>query len=119
VLTVRDPWAHLIVAGEKRIENRTWSTRYRGPVWIHSGAMYDERAFDWCRGKGIELPDPDDLPGGIIGQVELIDCVPVRDLPTKLHRHWSAEGPVCWIVNCPERLKTPIDCRGKLGLWRF
>jgi hypothetical protein len=36
ILSVRQPWAALIVSGHKDIENRTWSTRYRGPVLIHA-----------------------------------------------------------------------------------
>jgi hypothetical protein len=35
-LSIRQPWASLIVAGYKDIENRSWRTSYRGPVLIHS-----------------------------------------------------------------------------------
>ena len=38
VLSVRQPWASLLVRGVKDIENRTWSTTYRGPVLIHACA---------------------------------------------------------------------------------
>lgn len=31
-LTIKQPWASLIVHGIKDIENRTWRTDYRGPV---------------------------------------------------------------------------------------
>ena len=31
ILSVRQPWAWLIVAGHKDIENRKWRTSYRGP----------------------------------------------------------------------------------------
>lgn len=37
-LTVRQPWASLIVRGGKDIENRNWATRYTGLVAIHSSA---------------------------------------------------------------------------------
>jgi hypothetical protein len=36
-LTICQPYAHLIVRGEKRVENRTWPTRYTGPLAIHAG----------------------------------------------------------------------------------
>jgi hypothetical protein len=120
VLTVRDPWAHLIITGEKFIENRTWSTPHRGRLWIHAGSTYDYDDFDCCRAHGIEVPDPDELPGGIIGSVELIDCRVLDDLPSQRHgQHWSAEGPICWILQDPVRLAKPIDCRGRLGVWRY
>ncbi|WP_206002040.1 ASCH domain-containing protein [Paraburkholderia aromaticivorans] len=43
-LSIRQPWAWLIVKGHKDIENRTWSTRFRGRVLIHAGARL------WCLG---------------------------------------------------------------------
>jgi hypothetical protein len=35
-LTIRQPWAWLIVHGHKDLENRTWCTSYRGPLLIHA-----------------------------------------------------------------------------------
>ena len=35
-LTVKQPWASLLVAGIKTVENRTWTTKYRGPLAIHA-----------------------------------------------------------------------------------
>lgn len=37
-LSIRQPWAWLIANGHKDIENRSWHTRYRGPVLIHASA---------------------------------------------------------------------------------
>jgi hypothetical protein len=37
IITIKQPWAHLIVAGTKNIENRNWPTNYRGPVLVHAG----------------------------------------------------------------------------------
>ena len=34
VLTVKQPWASLIVHGIKDIENRSWKTNFRGRVLI-------------------------------------------------------------------------------------
>lgn len=34
-LSIRQPWAHLIIHGGKRIENRSWNTKHRGPIFIH------------------------------------------------------------------------------------
>ena len=35
-ITIKQPWASLIVAGIKDIENRTWKTSFRGRVLIHA-----------------------------------------------------------------------------------
>jgi hypothetical protein len=38
VLSVRQPYASLLVRGIKRFESRTWSTDYRGPLLIHASS---------------------------------------------------------------------------------
>jgi hypothetical protein len=35
-LSMHQPWASLLVMGFKRFEGREWSTKFRGPLWIHS-----------------------------------------------------------------------------------
>ena len=36
VLTLTQPWATLVAIGAKKIETRSWSTSYRGPLAIHA-----------------------------------------------------------------------------------
>ena len=40
VITIRQPYAELIARGVKRVENRTWSSKYRGPLAIHAGTAF-------------------------------------------------------------------------------
>ena len=47
-LSVRQPWAELILLGRKTIEVRSWTTAYRGMIWLHVGKVSDpelERMF--------------------------------------------------------------------------
>lgn len=44
-LSVRQPWAWLILHAGKDIENRTWRTRYRGPLLIHASKAIDTVAY--------------------------------------------------------------------------
>ena len=37
-LTLSQPYATLLALGQKRIETRSWSTSFRGPLLIHAGA---------------------------------------------------------------------------------
>jgi hypothetical protein len=77
-LSIKQPWAALVVAGVKSIEVRTWPTRIRGRVLIHAARLADERPEGWHRVTDDirELAEPG---GGIIGAAELIDCVPYRN----------------------------------------
>lgn len=87
-LSIRQPWAWAIIHAGKDIENRTWSARHRGRFFVHaakgmSHGEYDDAAEDIHRivGKWI-VPHFDELQrGGIIGSVELIDCVTASDSP--------------------------------------
>jgi hypothetical protein len=90
ILAVRQPWAGLVVQGDKDIENRRWRTRYRGPVLIHSSQRPDAvTADDIKRQFGIELDYNDLLLGGIVGMTEIVDCV--RDSKSRWAQahHWQ------------------------------
>ncbi|MBU2701121.1 hypothetical protein Ga0466249_002232 [Sporomusaceae bacterium BoRhaA] len=39
-ITILQPWASLIACGEKKIETRSWATKYRGPIAIHAGKSW-------------------------------------------------------------------------------
>ena len=72
-LTIRQPWASLIICGEKDVENRTWTIRYRGVVAIHAGQRFDRDLQPWQRSIVARI---DDFPrGAIIGVVELMNVI--------------------------------------------
>ena len=108
-LSVRTPWAWLIVAGYKDVENRTWTTDYRGPLLIHAGYTQSPEGYAFAERQGIAVPE--DLPrGGIIGIAELTEVTDRSDSP------WYAPGHYAWHMASPKPLPlTP--CRGRLGLF--
>lgn len=77
-LSIREPWASLIVLGIKRVENRSWGTKYRGPLLIHAANKFDRDGWDWVlqNAKRLGYPQilhfpPPFMKGGIIGVAEL------------------------------------------------
>lgn len=89
-ISIRQPWAWLIVNGYKDIENRSWRTKYRGPVLIH--ASQGVKSIEYVRAcnlihqklreHGIPLPPIDQLQtGGIVGIATITDCVEESDSP--------------------------------------
>lgn len=79
-ISVRQPWAWLIIHGGKDIENRDWPTKVRGRVLIHAakGMTEDEYHDAWVMARGVEsIPPVAGMlhRGGIIGSVEIVDCV--------------------------------------------
>ncbi len=108
-LSVRQPFAWAIVHGGKDVENRSWATSYWGPVLIHAGMRWhDVTPAMLARRMGVQVPA--DLPrGGIIGRVEIVDCVESSESP------WF-EGPYGFVLTDPR----PLPFRplvGKLGFF--
>ena len=105
-LSVRQPWADLIVGGRKDVENRSWTTRHRGLLAIHAAGKID---LAGCREYGI---DPGELvTSAIVGTVELIDIV--RNSKSR----WADEDAFHWLLSEARRLKRPIPYSGALRLW--
>lgn len=84
-LCIRQPWAWLIVHAGKTIENRDWPTAKRGRVLVHASKQMTRReyaeVFEYLENvhglaAAAKLPKFEDLPrGGIVGMVEIVDCV--------------------------------------------
>lgn len=73
-LSLKQPWAALVVAGLKSIEIRAWSTERRGRFYIHASKIADARKEAWTHvPKG--LMKRAQLAGGLIGSVEITGCV--------------------------------------------
>jgi hypothetical protein len=103
-LTLYEPWASLVAAGEKRIETRSWPTDYRGPLAIHASkkltgndlhfAILAIEDFDVLPERSAYLSDEPkvkdafaDTRGCVIATAMLAACLPIRDA-WKSHRLW-------------------------------
>jgi ASCH domain len=110
-LSVRQPWAWAIIRAGKDTENRTWATKYRGPLLIHAGLRMDD---DDCLALSDRIGEtalPEEVPlGGIVGVVDLVDCV------QNSRSRWAVIGLWHWVLANPKPL--PFRAlRGRLGLW--
>ncbi len=135
-LSVRQPWAWLIMYAGKDVENRSWRTDYRGEILIHAGKRWDNDirvgtkniylyalenllddhglSFDFLKrwaaaNKRQTLADAFQL-GGVIGKVEIVDCVQNHE------SQWAVDGQWHWVLANPQ----PLDfylCKGRLGLF--
>jgi hypothetical protein len=96
-LSIRQPWAWAIINAGKDIENRSWSTKYRGPVCIHAAkGMTDS---EWCDAmdfidkalpvtrqgqfgrRASAIHSAEAKRGGIIGVADIVDCVDASESP--------------------------------------
>lgn len=115
-ITVCQPYASAIIAGPKRVENRTRPWSFRGRLLIHAGksmkfmgTLTALELADWPEYDESKL-----IFGAILGSVEVYDCVELR---TPMRDDVWACGPYCLLLRAPEQLKKPIPYRGALGLF--
>ena len=118
-LSIRQPWAWLILNAGKNVENRTWPTRFRGWFLIHAskGMTRDEYedAMNWVVTNGritlnFHEPKFEELQrGGIVGMAKLGNCVTGSDSP------WFC-GPYGFMLD--EVIQLPFrPLKGALGFF--
>ena len=148
VLTLSQPWATLVAIGAKRIETRSWATKYRGPLLIHAaaglgpvggvlglGAQCSVEPF-WGVLHAADYMRSDMLPrGAIVAVAELVSVIPTEILNrqgswiidtdtwsmTDQERAFGdyTPGRYAWLLSDVQALPTPIPVKGQLGLWEY
>lgn len=123
-LSIRQPWAWAIINAGKDIENRDWSTKWRGPICIHAAKGITEAEYNgFIRTihtvsltrpfpPGERVPDQAALQrGGIIGTAEIVDCVMESKSPWFFGRYG-------FVLANPKPVEF-IPCRGALGFFNW
>jgi hypothetical protein len=144
-ITLTQPWATLVAIGDKRIETRSWPTKYRGPLAITASKNWPKKAqmialsspFIERLNRANYLPD---LPlGVVVATCNLVDCLPMEghiclpgifdeypDLNTWMERKFGDfdvidrhNGRRRWafVLEGVKPLTNPIRVKGGLGLW--
>ena len=122
-ITIKQPWATLIMSGVKRFEFRSWKTNFRGDVLIHAGKGLDKEAV-----VRLKKYLPDELPmGKILGKVTITDCIPMSDEFAKMlskenndiYTSHSFSNNYGFQIENVEVFDTPIDAKGQLGFWNI
>lgn len=112
-LSLKQPWAWLVVNGYKEIENRNWQTHHRGPLLIHASMSkedFNEEELHYIR-RDYRVVVPTELEiGGIVGVVDVVDCV------TEHRSKWFSGG-YGWVLDNPRRLPFR-ECKGFVKFFR-
>jgi hypothetical protein len=121
-ITIKNPWAHLIAAGIKDVENRTWPTKFRGPVLIHAAkvdalpakefsTLIGEKCFDSLSPEQFaELIHKHTTRSAIIGKVDIVGCIETSQSIWAMpgHYHWQLKNAV---------EKPILNIKGALSFW--
>jgi hypothetical protein len=114
-ISVLQPYAWLIVHGIKPVENRTWSTKFRGRILIHAGKRLSKSDHElyrrmWERHLKTPYPAIEEMTGGIIGEAVVTDCV--TEHPSEYFF-----GPFGFVMAQPKAYQKLIPYRGQLSIF--
>lgn len=130
-LSLTQPWATLVALGEKRIETRSWPTKYRGPIAIHAAKGFPGWAKHQCFMPAFASVlirhnlSPENLPLGRILCVTSIEgCLKTEALFELSEKRRAfgdyTSGRFAWILGCVVKVfEAGIYARGALGLWNW
>jgi hypothetical protein len=123
-LSVFQPWAELLVAGIKPVENRTKRSNHRGPLLIHASKKFDA---EWMDGLPPELviiakehlrtvcSFPTKLPRGcIVGAVIQTGCT----TPGKSVNVWHGDWAFGLLMQGAVKFEQPIPYTGRQGMFK-
>jgi len=120
VLSIKQPWAQLIIEGAKDVEVRSWTNSYRGPIWIHTGQKIDDYAMTRFRRTDL-------FTGGLVGYANLQGIRPFCSSSWLAWRERHCDNAdfneelakYGWILRDAKALVPPIHVKGRTGLFRL
>ena len=122
VLTIKEPFATLIMEGYKKYEFRSWKTKYRGKILIHAGMSIEKDMLERFKEYNLSYSK-----GVIIGEAEIVDCILVDDefneelkkINKTVYGKSNHVETYAWKLENVIKYDEPIYIKGQLGLWNY
>ncbi len=115
-LSLKQPFAELVVSGRKTIELRKWNTKFRGEFLIHASKNPDESAMKRFGFENLAC-------GFIVGKAKLVDVRHYKNAEEhakdkEFHLADIERGDYGFVLENAQRVKE-IPCKGTLNFWEF
>ena len=101
-ISLKQPWANLVIQGKKTIETRKWNTHYRGDLVI-------------CSSKSPKIHPA----GCALGIVELYHIEPMNKKHEKKACVEVYSRAHSWFIRNARIFKEPIPVKGQLSLFNI
>lgn len=141
-IVLHQPWAQFVALGWKRVETRSWATKYRGPIAICAAKttahIGEAVALAAVAGRPASaLPADGAWPlGCVVAVANVVGCrvMPSRPRFDSHDGAWLFEGGLriphaervlgdltpgrfAWALEDVRALPAPVPVRGRQGLW--
>lgn len=114
-LCVKQPWANLIAAGIKKLEVRSWQTKYRGPLTIVASV---KPAFSKKKMRRLEQSTGQAFLNGVaIGVVNLVSVHAAKAGYSKLAMTKLKHGDFVWLLDDARFAPINMPVKGRLGVF--
>jgi len=136
-LTIQQPYAGLLILGIKKNETRSWNTKHRGKLAIHSSAKMTADGKQTLEWLSKELPDVF-FPGSeamimctrlgmVLGTVNVIETFSTNSSynvavhTESLERYLGdySANRYFWKCEDPVQFASPVPAVGKLSIWNW
>lgn len=126
VLSIKEPYATLLMKKIKHIETRSWKTNYRGEIYIHVSGKTLEKQVKQNKEIQNLIRNISMNYGYIICKGYLVDCIYMdKEYIEKIKKDKKEyllgdykEGRYAWIIKDIKEIK-PIKAKGQLGIWNY
>jgi len=108
-VSIKQPWASLIVEGTKTIETRKWATKYRGPLLLVSSKQVDRYGPANC----VRGPQP---LGMALAVANLVDCRIMKRSDEEAACCQEYPGAYAWVLEDVKPIE-PFPVKGQLSLY--
>ncbi len=113
-LSLKQPYAELILEGKKKIELRKWNTKFRGEFFIHASKNPDKESMKRFGFANLPL-------GFLVGKAKLVDVKTYNNeeehaKDANLHLASKGWGKHGFVLESPIRIE-PIPFKGQLNFF--
>lgn len=115
-LSLKQPFAELVVSGKKTIELRKWNTNFRGKFLVHASKTPDKRYMEKFGFTNLPM-------GCIVGKANLVNVKKYNseeefNLDKNLHLATKEWGRYGFVLGEVQKMN-PIPAKGSLGFWEL
>lgn len=121
-ITLKEPWASLVVNGYKTYEFRSRKTNFRGKILIHAAKCCDKNNIDRFKSYNLDYG-----VGEIIGEAEIVDCIKVTEplrkhlleLDNVVYKESGYKETYAYVIKNAKKYDKYIPCKGNLSIWNY